>query len=123
MLIASISVPDVEYQAVGIIVVLACLSFLAIILSISAKICSTIAESKKAKSAAPAAKPAPAAPAQAQPESGALTPELVAVISAAISTVLEGMNHRIVDIQPHNRSYSASGRSEIFASHRIRTKN
>ena len=50
-----------------------------------------------------------------------LTPEMVAVISAAVDAGLDGMSHRIVEIkQSPGSGYAAAGRAEIFASHRIR---
>lgn len=108
-----------EYQTVGMIVVFGCLGLLAVILSISAAIASRC----NAKPTAPAQPSAPAkaaAPAAAPAGSSNLSPELVAVISAAVNTALDGMQHRILEIKqsPHS-GYSASGRSEIFASHRI----
>ena len=125
---------NLNYQIVGIMVVMMCLGGLAVILTISGSIAAAIQNRAKAKTAAPVAAPA-AAPAAAgkpgmTPEMLAilsaavdsamteLTPEMVAVISAAVDA---GMSHRIVEIkQSPGSGYAAAGRAEIFASHRIR---
>ena len=130
---------NLDYQIVGILVVMMCLGGLAVILTISGSIAASI--QNKAKAAAASAAPAPvpaAAPAAAgkpgmTPEMLAilsaavdsamteLTPEMVAVISAAVDAGLDGMSHRIVEIkQSPGSGYAAAGRAEIFASHRIR---
>ena len=128
----------IGYQGMGILVVFSCLSFLAIILAVSGLVAQKatarkmLAESKAAAQAAPA--PAAAAPAPSGQDSPAgiaalaasiyataqesLTPELVAVIAAAVHTEC-GRDHRIVSIAPVSGNYARSGRSEIFASHRF----
>lgn len=116
-------IEQLEFQSVGMIVVFSCLIFLALVLTISGIIASNIAKRKKASAAI--AKPATAtATAAVAPVATALqagtSPELIAAISAAVYTVLGGAAHRIIDIkQSANSGYSASGRTEIFASHRI----
>lgn len=132
----------VGYQSMGILVVFSCLAFLAIILAIAGLVAQKVtarkllAQSKSAaaSAAAPSA-PAPAAPAAvAGAESPAgiaalaasiyataqesLTPELIAVIAAAVHAEC-GAEHRIVSIAPVSGNYARSGRSEIFASHRL----
>lgn len=133
------------YQGMGMIVVFSCLSFLAIMISISGTVAQKMAAAKKAKetacAAAQTAAPAAAASAPAvaaQPQAGnnakevaalaaalyssakaSLTPELIAVISAAVHTEMAGQRHRIVAIKASPAGYAASGRSEIFSSHRI----
>ena len=108
---------NLNYQIVGIMVVMMCLGGLAVILTISGSIAAAIQNRAKSKTAAPVAAPA-AAPAAAMTE---LTPEMVAVISAAVDAGLDGMSHRIVEIkQSPGSGYAAAGRAEIFASHRIR---
>ena len=106
---------NLNYQIVGIMVVMMCLGGLAVILTISGSIAAAIQNRAKAKTAAPVAAPA-AAPAAAgkpgmTPEMLAilsaavdsamteLTPEMVAVISAAVDAGLDGMSHRIVEIK------------------------
>ncbi len=130
------------YQGMGMIVVFTCLSFLAIMISISGSVAQKMAAAKKAKETACAAAQAPvsAAPVTAaqQPQAGdnarevaalaaalyssakeSLTPELIAVISAAVHTEMAGQRHRIVAIKAAPAGYAAAGRSEIFSSHRI----
>ena len=95
---------NLNYQIVGIMVVMMCLGGLAVILTISGSIAAAIQNRAKAKTAAPVA-----------------APEMVAVISAAVDAGLDGMSHRIVEIkQSPGSGYAAAGRAEIFASHRIR---
>lgn len=106
---------NLNYQIVGIMVVMMCLGGLAVILTISGSIAAAIQNRAKAKTAAPVAAPA-AVPAAAgkpgmTPEMLAilsaavdsamteLTPEMVAVISAAVDAGLDGMSHRIVEIK------------------------
>ena len=94
---------NLNYQIVGIMVVMMCLGGLAVILTISGSIAAAIQNRAKAS---------------AMTE---LTPEMVAVISAAVDAGLDGMSHRIVEIkQSPGSGYAAAGRAEIFASHRIR---
>ena len=129
---------NLDYQIVGILVVMMCLGGLAVILTISGSIAASIQNKAKAKAAAasapvPAAAPAAAGKPGMTPEMLAilsaavdsamteLTPEMVAVISAAVDAGLDGMSHRIVEIkQSPGSGYAAAGRAEIFASHRIR---
>ena len=109
---------NLNYQIVGIMVVMLCLGGLAIILTVSGSIAAAIQNRAKAKAAIPASVPAAATVDSAMTE---LTPEMVAVISAAVDAGLDGMSHRIVEIkQSPGSGYAAAGRAEIFASHRIR---
>ena len=128
---------NLNYQIVGIMVVMLCLGGLAIILTVSGSIAAAIQNMAKAKAAIPASVPAAATAAAGKqgmtPEMLALlsaavasamtelTPEMVAVISAAVDAGLDGMSHRIVEIKHSpGAGYAAAGRAEIFASHRIR---
>ena len=130
---------NLDYQIVGILVVMMCLGGLAVILTISGSIAASIQNKAKAKAAAASAAPAPVPAAAAAGKPGMtpemlailsaavdsamteLTPEMVAVISAAVDAGLDGMSHRIVEIkQSPGSGYAAAGRAEIFASHRIR---
>ena len=72
--------------------------------------------------AAQAPAPAPAvtvakAPAPAQPEG--ITPEIIAIIAAAVTSVL-GSAHRIVSIKSQNSHWEKAGRQSVLTSHRIR---
>ena len=57
---------------------------------------------------------------------GAVAPEIVAVIAAAIAVTLGGRPHRVVSVQPVQPSgpymniWAVEGRTEIFHSHRLR---
>ncbi len=75
-------------------------------------------------SPAPAATPA-AAPVASGPESvsmpGPVEPEILAVIAAAVSCVLD-QPHRILAVKPAPtmQHWSIEGRRQIFASHKVR---
>lgn len=124
---------NLNYQIVGILVVLLCLGGLAVILTVSGSVAAAIQNRAKARAAASSAVPAAAGAPGTTPEMLALlsaavdsamtelTPEMVAVISAAVDAGLDGTSHRIVEIkQSPGAGYAAAGRAEIFASHRIR---
>ena len=99
---------NLNYQIVGIMVVMLCLGGLAIILTVSGSIAAAIQNRAKAKAAIPASVPAAATAAAGKqgmtPEMLALlsaavdsamtelTPEMVAVISAAVDAGLDGMS-------------------------------
>lgn len=113
-----------QFQSVGIMVVLGCLGLLAVILACSGKFAVSFNARKAAKAALAAQKSpvVPTAPTAAPVAASAqgISPELVAVISAAVHTALDGMGHRIVNIQQSQYSgYSTSGRTEIFASRKL----
>ena len=111
---------NLDYQIVGILVVMMCLGGLAVILTISGSIAASIQNKAKAKAAASVSAPAPAAAPAAAGKPG-MTPEMLAILSAAVDAGLDGMSHRIVEIkQSPGSGYAAAGRAEIFASHRIR---
>ena len=109
---------NLNYQVVGIMVVMLCLGGMAVILTVSGSIAAAIQNRAKAKTAAPVAVPAAAPAAAGKP---GMTPEMLAILSAAVDAGLDGMSHRIVEIkQSPGSGYAAAGRAEIFASHRIR---
>ena len=109
---------NLNYQIVGIMVVMLCLGGLAIILTVSGSIAAAIQNRAKAKAAIPASVPAAATAAAGKQ---GMTPEMLALLSAAVDAGLDGMSHRIVEIkQSPGSGYAAAGRAEIFASHRIR---
>lgn len=76
----------------------------------------------RAAAASAAAASAPAAPAAAAAASGALSPEILAVISASVHTALAGRKHRVlaVNVAPQSNAWAAEGRRELFMSHRPR---
>ncbi len=73
--------------------------------------------------AAPVAPPQAAAPVVAkavQPvQAEGLTPEIIAIIAAAVTVAL-GTAHRIVSIKSQNSHWEKSGRQSVLTSHRIR---
>jgi hypothetical protein len=58
--------------------------------------------------------------------SGAVAPEIVAVIAAAVAVTLGGRAHRVMSVQPVQPSspyinvWAVEGRTEIFHSHKLR---
>ena len=50
----------------------------------------------------------------------ALDPAIVAVITAAVHTVMGERPHRLVSIRPGGPGWAQEGRRQIFSSHRIR---
>jgi hypothetical protein len=70
-------------------------------------------------------KPAtPTAPRDAKPTIPAvrdegISPEIIAVIAAAVATVT-GKSHRIISIKPMSTSWERAGRQSVLTSHRIR---
>ena len=62
---------------------------------------------------------AAAQPAQTASAAGAKDPRILAVISAAVFSVLGGAKHKIVSVSPSkpDASWSQSGRQNIFTSH------
>jgi hypothetical protein len=47
-------------------------------------------------------------------------PALVAVIAAAVHSVIGDRAHRIVSIRPGGPGWAQEGRRQIFSSHRVR---
>ncbi len=120
-------VEQLTFQSVGMLVVFGCLIFLAVILSCSGAIAASFAKRAKEKTATKVAASTPtataahtvAAASSASPVE--IPAEVIAAISAAVYAEVGGMNHRIIDIRQSAASgYATSGRTEIFASHRIR---
>jgi len=135
----------VYYQITGVGVVVACLAFLSVILTISGAVAVKLENNRKlkaaaaqaaAKSALAATRPAAAnaaavlvnAPEPTAAEIAALaagiyntarssiTPEIVAVIAAAVRATL-GRETRILNIKPTLSSYAQSGRNSVMNSH------
>jgi Na+-transporting methylmalonyl-CoA/oxaloacetate decarboxylase gamma subunit len=66
--------------------------------------------------------PAPAAPAPLKrpaPAATGPTPEIVAVITAAVASVT-GSSHRIVSIKHQSSNWGKAGRQSVLSSHKIR---
>lgn len=81
----------------------------------------SLPEPKSASAGKPAA-PSPAAP-KSEIDSGEITPELVAILTAAAATVLGGpvqLTSISLGCMAAQRNWSVEGRREIYLSHRIR---
>ena len=81
---------NLNYQIVGIMVVMMCLGGLAVILTISGSIAAAIQNRAKAKTAAPVAAPAAAPAAAGKP---GMTPEMLAILSAAVDSAMTEPPH------------------------------
>ena len=138
--IGNLNMEAVSYQVTGMLVVFCCLGLLSLILTISGAVAVRIESARKAKEAAakaalaaaqPAAPAPAAAPAAAEPTpaqvaalaasiydaaASSITPELVAVIAAAVRVTV-GQESRILDIKPVDTAYAQAGRSSIMNSH------
>ncbi|MFI3243613.1 MAG: OadG family transporter subunit [Akkermansia sp.] len=141
-LTVALTMDDINYQVTGMIVVASCLIFLSLILTVSGTVAVKLEESRKAKAAAAkaaaeaaaakaAATPvaAPAAATEMSPAeiaamaagiyntaASSITPQLVAVIAAAVRVTLGG-EPRILAIKPVDNSFARGGRSSIMNSH------
>jgi hypothetical protein len=71
----------------------------------------------EAHSATPTSAPLPAKTPATRDED--ISPEIVAVIAAAVATVT-GKSHRIISIKPMSTSWERAGRQSVLTSHRIR---
>ena len=76
---------NLNYQVVGIMVVMLCLGGMAVILTVSGSIAAAIQNRAKAKTAAPVAVPAAAPAAAGKP---GMTPEMLAILSAAVDSAM-----------------------------------
>ena len=84
---------NLNYQIVGIMVVMMCLGGLAVILTISGSIAAAIQNRAKAKTAAPVAAPAAAPAAAGKP---GMTPEMLAILSAAVDSAMTELTPEMV---------------------------
>ena len=132
--IGNLDAEAVSYQLMGMLVVFCCLSLLSIILSISGSVAIRLEKRQQARQAALAAQnppqPAAATPAaELSPAavaalaagiyntaSSSITPEIVAVIAAAVKYTV-GAEARVLSIQPIDGGYAQSGRTAIMNSH------
>ena len=114
-----------EIVGVGFIFVMVVLALLALVTAAIGAIFIRFdakADAKAAAAAAAAAALAPPAP-TADPEALDFEeedPALVAVIAAAVHSVIGDRAHRIVSIRPGGPGWAQEGRREIFSSHRVR---
>lgn len=138
--IGNLNLEAVSYQVTGMLVVFCCLGFLSLILTASGAVATRLEAARKARqeaakaalaAAQPPAPAAPVAPVAAEPTpaqvaalaasiydtaASSITPELVAVIAAAVKVTV-GQESRILAIKPVDSSYAQSGRASIMNSH------
>ena len=134
--IGNLDAEAVSYQLMGMLVVFCCLSLLSIILSISGSVAIRLEKRQQdrqealaaqnppqpvAAAATPAAELSPAAVAALaagiyNTASSSITPEIVAVIAAAVKYTV-GAEARVLSIQPIDGGYAQSGRTAIMNSH------
>lgn len=107
-----------------VLITLACLwaltAIVANLIKIYQKIRPAAASAPAVAPITPSAPPAPAEPADtAAPAHAGISPEIVAVISAAIAC-LGGGKRRVISIRPADTSWEKAGRQAVIMSHRIR---
>lgn len=111
----TVSVMDALPHLAGMLMVMITLAILWGVCVFTAKLIQILMPPAAAKAVpVPAAKPAPAAAA-----ADSISPEIVAVIAAAVSTTV-GRQARIVSIKPHTSGWEKAGRQSVLSSHRIR---
>ncbi len=108
---------DLTVVITGLLLVFLILILLTLIIALQGKFFDSLEAKKKAKSAPAPSAPAPSAPAAGGnvsaaavlPAPGAVTPEIVAVIAAAVAGMEQG-GFTIRSIKPVSRAAQASGR-------------
>ncbi|MDP3849228.1 MAG: OadG family transporter subunit [Luteolibacter sp.] len=112
---ADVSIVDALPHLAGMLMVVGTLATLWGVCAFTAKIVQFIAPEPKAAAARMAK--APGAPQPLAP--AGITPEIVAVIAAAVATAT-GQAQRIISIKPMSTSWEKAGRQSVLTSHRIR---
>jgi len=108
-----------QFQIAGLILGLGALAYLLLVVT---RLSRTVRTLEQRLAPAPAPLSAPAAGVPSAPVAVALDESIVAVIAAAVASVIRHP-HRIVAVQPESsaqRAWSAEGRREIYLSHRVR---
>ena len=128
----------VIYQVTGMCVVIICLSFLSVMLTISGAVAQRLDAKRKAQAEAAKAAmaPAPAAAPAVAPElppaqvaaiaagiydaaQSSITPQVVAAIAAAVKVTV-GNEARILDIKPVDTTYGQGGRAAAMNNSPVR---
>ena len=136
--LAALDMDAVIYQVTGMCVVIICLSFLSVMLTISGAVAQRLDAKRKAQAeAAKAAMPAaPAAAPAVAPElppaqvaaiaagiydaaQSSITPQVVAAIAAAVKVTV-GNEARILDIKPVDTTYGQGGRAAAMNNSPVR---
>ena len=108
---------------VGFLFVMIVLAVLATVTTIIGKIFvkQAAAEASKAAASAEKAAAAASAPSGAAASSGDQEdPALLAVVAAAVHTVIGDRPHRVVSVRSAGPGWAQEGRRQIFSSHRVR---
>lgn len=136
--LAALDMDAVVYQVTGMCVVVTCLVFLSVILTISGTVAQRLDAKRKAQSEAAKAAMAPvaAAPVAPAPElapaqvaaiaagiydaaQSSITPQVVAAIAAAVKVTV-GDEARILDIKPVDTAYGQGGRAAAMNNSPVR---
>ena len=117
------SVADALPHLGGMVLVLITLACLWCLTAIVAKLVAIRHSLVGQPAPAPAAEPAAAATAGQAPQApvphAGVSPEIVAIISAAIAC-MHGGSRRVISIKPADTSWEKAGRQSVLTSHRIR---
>ena len=136
--LAALDMDAVIYQVTGMCVVICCLSFLSVILTVSGAVAQRLDAKRKAQAEAAKAAmaPAPAAAPVVAPElppaqvaaiaagiydaaQSSITPQVVAAIAAAVKVTV-GNEARILDIKPVDTTYGQGGRAAAMNNSPVR---
>ncbi len=136
--LAALDMDAVVYQITGMCVVVSCLVFLSVILTISGAVAQRLDAKRKAQAEAAKAAMAPvaAAPVAPAPElapaqvaaiaagiydaaQSSITPQVVAAIAAAVKVTV-GDEARILDIKPVDTAYGQGGRAAAMNNSPVR---
>lgn len=136
--LAALDMDAVVYQITGMCVVVSCLVFLSVILTISGAVAQRLDAKRKAQSEAAktAMAPVAAAPVAPAPElapaqvaaiaagiydaaQSSITPQVVAAIAAAVKVTV-GDEARILDIKPVDTAYGQGGRAAAMNNSPVR---
>ena len=113
-----------EIVGVGFIFVMVVLALLALVTAAIGAVFIRFDAKAAAKAAVAAAEAAALAPPAPTADPEALNyeedPALVAVIAAAVHSVIGDRAHRIVSIRPGGPGWAQEGRRQIFSSHQVR---
>jgi Na+-transporting methylmalonyl-CoA/oxaloacetate decarboxylase gamma subunit len=136
--LAALDMDAVIYQVTGMCVVIICLSFLSVMLTISGAVAQRLDAKRKAQAEAAkaAVAPAPVAAPVVAPElppaqvaaiaagiydaaQSSITPQVVAAIAAAVKVTV-GNEARILDIKPVDTTYGQGGRAAAMNNSPVR---
>lgn len=134
--LAALEMDAVVYQITGMCVVVTCLCFLSVILTVSGAVAQRLDAKRKAQAEAAKAAMAPVAAPVVAPElppaqvaaiaagiydaaQSSITPQVVAAIAAAVKVTV-GNEARILDIKPVDTAYAQNGRAAAMNNSPVR---